>query len=284
MYLWQVFIDIARPLPAFPRPYVVAVERHDDPSYHCEGRFRQSEDHSVFVYTLEGSGIFRDALGEHPTPAGSAFLCRVADAETAYYYPEGETAPWSFLWLGFSGQAANALVDDLVGRYGYLYTLPRERSIVQRLLAFRHYAASNYDMLPVDGGQLVLDLLMALGQSAQRFAVVDTRHKLMQRAQQVIQEQLDGEISVSLVAQDLGISREHLARVFKEHTGLSPHEYITRKRMLVACHLLKDTTRSTGEIAAAVGFPQQTNFTRAFKHLLGMTPSQFRKYGTIPMM
>ena len=81
----------------------------------------------------------------------------------------------------------------------------------------------------------------------------------------------------------VSVSREHLARRFKEETAMTPHEYIVREKMLLACHLLKDTAMSSKEISVRLGYDEPAHFTRTFKRAIQMTPSRFRAEGTLPV-
>jgi AraC family transcriptional regulator len=69
----------------------------------------------------------------------------------------------------------------------------------------------------------------------------------------------------------------HLARQFKEATGLPPHQYVIARRVERARHLLQaGTGLSLAEVAAHAGFSDQSQFSHHFKRLVGVTPGQFR--------
>jgi len=75
------------------------------------------------------------------------------------------------------------------------------------------------------------------------------------------------------------LSTYHLTRVFKKSTGVSPHQYVVQVRVNSARSLLTAGAgnRSLAEIAAAVGFADQSHLTRHFKRVLGVTPKQLRQ-------
>jgi AraC family transcriptional regulator len=74
------------------------------------------------------------------------------------------------------------------------------------------------------------------------------------------------------------LSPYHLARLFKQATGDSPHHYLIQVRLTSARALLSAGSgqRSLAEIAAAVGFSDQSHLTRHFKRQFGVTPKQLR--------
>jgi two-component system, response regulator YesN len=83
-------------------------------------------------------------------------------------------------------------------------------------------------------------------------------------------------LQVSTVAQDLGVSTEHLCRVLKRHTGLTFVTLLRRTRVRAACRLLQTTTLSMKEIAARAGFSSASRFNRDFKTVCGVSPSEYR--------
>jgi AraC family transcriptional regulator len=73
------------------------------------------------------------------------------------------------------------------------------------------------------------------------------------------------------------LSAYHFARQFKAATGLPPHQYVILRRVERARELLQQRRDlSLAEVAALVGFSDQSQFTRHFKRLAGVTPGQFR--------
>ena len=83
-------------------------------------------------------------------------------------------------------------------------------------------------------------------------------------------------LQVGAVAQDLGVSTEHLCRVLKRHTGLTFVTLLRRTRVRAACRLLQTTTLSMKEIASRAGFSSASRFDRDFKMVCGVSPSQYR--------
>lgn len=83
-------------------------------------------------------------------------------------------------------------------------------------------------------------------------------------------------ITVSGIAEHLGITRNYLFTVFREQTGMSVHDYITRVRMNTACEFLKGSDAMIKTVATSVGYDPLT-FSRAFKNHVGVYPSEYRR-------
>ena len=91
-----------------------------------------------------------------------------------------------------------------------------------------------------------------------------------------IEEQLDANLTLDQLAAAAHLSAYHFARQFKAATGLPPHQYVIARRIERAKEiLLSETDLSLAEIATLVGFSDQSQFTRHFKRLIGVTPGRF---------
>lgn len=84
------------------------------------------------------------------------------------------------------------------------------------------------------------------------------------------------DLSADSVAERLGISGDHLSRLFKKATGLTFNEYLTRLRMKRAMELLRDPVVRIGEVADLAGYRDARYFSTLFRRIVGMTPSEFR--------
>jgi AraC family transcriptional regulator len=87
---------------------------------------------------------------------------------------------------------------------------------------------------------------------------------------------LEGDLSIDHMASIACLSRYHFARSFKHAVGQSPHRYVSSKRLEHAKALLIHGDRSLADIALALSFSCQANFTRAFRQVTGQTPGQYR--------
>jgi AraC family transcriptional regulator len=84
-------------------------------------------------------------------------------------------------------------------------------------------------------------------------------------------------ITITTLAQQVGLSEYHFLRCFKQSMGLTPYQYIIKKRLEMAEKLLIKTQQSLAEIAVNCGFSSQSHMTNLFKQRLGKTPLQIRQ-------
>lgn len=97
----------------------------------------------------------------------------------------------------------------------------------------------------------------------------------VRRAVEYMHERLAEDIGLQEIAEHVGLSPFHFARTFKQNTGISPHQFIIRQRVERAKHLLLRGEYSLAEVAAEVGFYDQSHFNLHFKRSCGMTPREF---------
>lgn len=90
------------------------------------------------------------------------------------------------------------------------------------------------------------------------------------------EQRLSTPITPRSLAESAGLAPARFARLIKRFFGLTPSQYITKTRIAAASSLLRETNRSVADIALECGFGDHSSFTRAFKKVAGVLPSQFR--------
>ena len=91
-----------------------------------------------------------------------------------------------------------------------------------------------------------------------------------------IEDHLAEDLSLSALAAVANLSMYHFARLFKESTDLSPHQYVIQRRVERAKLLLTTTNWSLTTIAHTVGFAHESHLALHFKRLTGFTPKHAR--------
>lgn len=94
-----------------------------------------------------------------------------------------------------------------------------------------------------------------------------------------LDEHLGDALSVAELAEASGLSESHFRQRFHQEMGISPSDFIARRRVMRAKTLLQTTSLSITEIAFQLGFQSSPYFAAVFKKLTGNTPSQFRDEG-----
>ena len=114
-------------------------------------------------------------------------------------------------------------------------------------------------------------------QSFPRHTVQGLDRRRLLRVLDYIEANLEGDLSIERMAAIACLSRFHFARSFRQAVGQSPHRYVSAKRLERAKTLLMHSDRPLVDIALALSFSCQANFTRAFSQATGQAPGQFRQ-------
>jgi AraC family transcriptional regulator len=100
--------------------------------------------------------------------------------------------------------------------------------------------------------------------------------KQLERINDFIGANLGHDLTIDRLAALVNMSPFHFARCFKHTTGLTPHQFVTRERIMRARKLLISTDQSIGEIAMSLGFASQSHFADVYRKITGSTPRRAR--------
>ena len=99
----------------------------------------------------------------------------------------------------------------------------------------------------------------------------------LRRITEFINAHLADDLSLSVLADQVTFSPYHFARLFRQATGESVHQYVLRRRLDHAQYLLRKTNLTIARIALCSGFAHQSHLTRAFRRYFNLTPHAYRQ-------
>ena len=138
-------------------------------------------------------------------------------------------------------------MDKITQSDTYIDTL----ALLFKMLSVAHRSA----MFPSDGGE----------------------KSLAERVRGCIDANIYADISLDSIAEELGISKIHVIRVFKGKYGMPPMQYMMSRKIEVAKSLLRSTVMPISEIAELLKFSNAQHFSGTFKSAVGCTPNKYRK-------
>src|SRR5262249_54137797 len=97
------------------------------------------------------------------------------------------------------------------------------------------------------------------------------------RVENFIEAHLDMPLSVDQIAQTVGMSCSYFSRAFSSVLKMTPHRYVMWRRLIRAQELIKNSDARFAEIAAVVGFSDQSHLCRLFRRHMGESPTRFRQ-------
>ncbi len=108
--------------------------------------------------------------------------------------------------------------------------------------------------------------------------VLDLSHRVIaERVISVMRERLDETLTLEALAEIGSLSPYHFCRVFRQVTGIPPHEFLTALRLAAAKRLLLTTPLSVTDICFEVGYSSLGSFTTRFTHSVGLPPLRLRQ-------
>ena len=216
-------------------------------------------------------------------------------SESRAFFHEKETALLSRVRTG-NVQEAKALLNELIGHV--LFSQGGRMENVQ-LMAVE--LTTLLSRVAIDGGAGTDKIYGLNSQYLTRILVQQNQEELCYLLQEVVESFMDAmftrqdqgnphirkalhyiadnytqRLTLQHVAGEVGISPNHFSALFHKTVGISFREYISQIRVEESKRLLLYTDYSLADIAAAMGFPDQSNFSKVFKRITGISPGKYR--------
>lgn len=106
---------------------------------------------------------------------------------------------------------------------------------------------------------------------------VSGENTIIRKAQQYVQAHVAEKLTVPVVAENIGVSASYLTALFHKHLQLSPGEYIRRIKLQQSRQLIREGQMNFTEISEALCYSTVHHFSRQFKQMFGMTPTEYAK-------
>ncbi|WP_053207243.1 AraC family transcriptional regulator [Jiangella muralis] len=227
--------------------------------------------HTVLAVCASGSGWADVAGRRHRIGAGSALVVPVA---TAHAYGGSASSPWTVWWCHLRGSDVPELVEALGPPVVPIRHLDRAVALADEIVGrlARDDDGAPARLVGVAGAawKLLTQLI------ADRSAAPPADDDPLSRAMDYLASRLDGTVRVPELAALVGVSPSHLTTLFRRATGGGVHAYQTTLRMTRARLLLTTTAATVSEIARDVGYGDPFHFSRQFRQLHAMSPTEFR--------
>ena len=228
--------------------------------------------HFLVVFVKEGQATL---LSHKDTPRLSEGDLFVMFPNEEIHYVVDKGCPWSISWVGLYG----SLVYDLFSEVGITPQNPiinvesvRDNiaDIFEEIYKLS-FSANQFDKLSV------ISLLYKFFSTLTSNSALKSQIDYVKEAARLIEYNYDKNISIENIAERLFINKSYLCRLFKAEKGLTPKEYLIKKRINRAVYLLKNSDASINTIALSIGFSDPLYFSRIFKKHLGVSPSLYRQ-------
>ena len=213
----------------------------------------------------------RPSGSRHWSDVGSGFSVWRAGDEQRFDWRHGGRSQFLFL----SPQAATRVLGDHRVLPPLGHAQPQHSRVLDLIFdALESDLSQGSPAGPLVGESLISALVAQLaGQATTR--VTPSAVRVCDRAIEVIESQFSRSLSLQELADATGLGVRQFCRAFREATGDSPHQYVLRRRVEHA-KLLMARKAPLVDVALQCGFTDQSQLTRTFVRLVGITPARYR--------
>jgi len=226
-------------------------------------------------YTISGCGRLVHRRGEYRLVPGSLLL---VNAPSEYMYEVVAGEDWEFLYFSITGDVAQRLGRRYEAEYGPYFELDRKGLFLERASAVARSVLSGQVPDVYENSDFAYSLLMSLLREKRSVAPVeDSVAAPIINAMEFIRGNFHKELTLDKLAAEFAISKYHFSRLFKEHFGCPPGEFILRERLRNAMEMLETTGLTAREISYKCGFADYVHFGKIFRRKVGLTPMKYRE-------
>jgi AraC-like DNA-binding protein len=234
-------------------------------------------DQAIFISCVRGGGWCELRGVRHTVRAGDVL---VVPPNEPHLYAADSREPWTIAWLHAAGDAVPVFLKELgitaENPVLFLGDDPQLRALFEEVLDMLEHGYAPPQLLYA--AQTLTHLIGAMiWHRRQNWrGEPDSAQKVAQSIA-YMKQHLQHPLRVARLAAMSNLSPSHYSALFKEQTGYSPIDYFIRLRMHQACQLLDTTHLSVKDIAARLGYDDQLYFSRLFKTVNELAPSEYRQ-------
>lgn len=228
--------------------------------------------------------IFVTRSGEGEIKVGDEVVRAMPN--TAFFMPahcpheyHAVTKDWFIDWVCFTGTDAVELMKKW-GLYKFQCVQNTDAERMHRIINRSYYTLISDKLYGNHYASAQLyDLLIEYRRLAdKRLSTTYSAHTAsLAEVLEYIEDNYAGQIKLSDLAKQAGVTEQHLCRLFKKTFQLRPMEYLAQVRVQHAKELLVYSEKSIGQISDATGFQDSSYFSVVFRRYENMTPGEYRK-------
>jgi AraC-like DNA-binding protein len=256
-------------------------ESVNSPKYRWHGLSREGPG-LLFQYTLSGEGQLEVSGQRYRIPKHHGFWVSIPSDHCYWYEAAADSStPWEFVWVKLQGYDSAAYWERFLEHFGpaaYFHPGSDVVQLLKKLLndTSRKTLGDKYQT-SVRLYEWLLAISREVNNDTQERIPETEQSDVLKRVKEWLNEHLyEPQLGLDRAAEVAGISKYHLCKVFQASLGVTPMNYVRHLRLEEAARLLRQTALPITEIAVKAGFSNVSYFGKVFRHVVGVSPSQFR--------
>lgn len=228
----------------------------------------------LLVHTLSGTGFLTYNNKDYELHPGDIMFI---DCNKEHHYRTDETSLWTIQWVHFNGSNTLGYYNQFTEHQNPILRQTDPDTYTKWLSELLHIHTSGDLQREIQSSRLLTNCLTQLLVDAHTYNSPVALPDTIQHIQSYIDHYYKEAITLTSLSEQFGMSKYHLARLFKRYTGFSPIDYQISLRISMAKNLLQFSDKSVQQISYDVGIENISHFINSFKKREGLTPLQFRK-------
>jgi AraC-like DNA-binding protein len=235
---------------------------------------RNQHNNYLLMYCSEGGGEVHAPQGCFPVCAGDLIYL---PAGTNHEYSADAEDPWTLYWVHFDGIENSETLRQMPDWQAVtaIGIHPRIVADFERLFELR-WSGDHLDAF-IYGSYLLRQIVSYISLMARRHPPGKGMAIDLDAAIQFMQDHLHEHLTLEQLAEKTGLSKFHFSRKFTAATGQPPIQYFIHLKVQRGCQLLDASDRSIKRVAGDLGYEDVYYFSRLFKKVMGLSPTQYRK-------
>lgn len=230
----------------------------------------------LFFIVLSGSGVLSYEGELHELHEGD---CVFIDCKKGYYH-ETSNDLWKLAWIHFNGPSLPNIYDKYLERGGLPVFHPVGVSSYERIISnLYNIASDNSYVKDMNINENLSSLLTKLMEDSWRETgeIQSTKKQNLLEINNYLNEHFAEKISLDELSNAFYVNKFYLTRIYKEQFGVSINTYLTQIRITKAKQLLRFTDDSIESIGESTGLGAITYFSRTFRKIEGVAPTEYRR-------
>lgn len=254
--------------------YTTAIGYYPNANYHDRKRKTGSNEY-ILLYCVEGSGEIDLGDMKYILKPNSYIIIPPG---IKHHYRSSKKNPWTIFWTHILGKNA----DLLYRKYEKLYdspivSIPRNEQSQENFMKIMTILESGYETTALEYANLTLFHIITEMVYQMAIDTPETKVDIITSSISFLNHNLDKNFRVEDLAEEQNLSVSRYSELFKKKTGYAPIQYFNKLKIEKSCQYLYFTDLGIKEICAKIGHADPYYYSRAFKKLMGIPPSKYRK-------